>query len=97
MFIISITYKTDLSIVEKHMDAHIAYLESFYASGKFVASGRKVPRTGGIILLNAISANEAEIIYKQDPFFIADVADFEVIEFVPTMTSQDFEQLKACV
>lgn len=30
VFVVSLTYKNKLSEVEKHIDAHIAYLEKFY-------------------------------------------------------------------
>ncbi len=94
MFVVSLTYTKDLSEVDKHIDAHIAYLEKYYALEKFVASGRKVPRTGGIILVNMENRAELDRILAEDPFHIADVADYEVTEFVPTMTAKGFETLK---
>ena len=51
MFIVALTYKAELSEVDQYIDEHISYLEKHYALGKFIASGRKVPRTGGIILV----------------------------------------------
>lgn len=53
MFIVSLTYVKPLAKVEKHLNDHIAYLEKYYKTGKFICSGRKNPRTGGIILFNA--------------------------------------------
>lgn len=50
MYLIILTYQKDLSEVEKHLEAHHAYLDKHYASGYFVASGAQVPRTGGVIL-----------------------------------------------
>ena len=50
MYIIILTYQKDLSEVEKHLEAHRAYLDKYYASGHFVASGAQVPRKGGVIL-----------------------------------------------
>ena len=49
MYLIILTYQKDLSEVEKHLEAHRAYLDKHYASGYFVASGAQVPRTGGVI------------------------------------------------
>jgi len=94
MFIVSLTYKTELSEVDKYIDEHISYLEKHYALGKFIASGRKVPRTGGIILVNAANMNELDSILKEDPFNIANVADYEVTEFIPTMAAAEFEAIK---
>lgn len=47
MFIVSLTYKRPLSEVDQHLEAHVAYLKQQYGDGHFIASGRKVPRTGG--------------------------------------------------
>ena len=53
MYLIILTYQKDLNEVEKHLEAHRAYLDKHYASGYFVASGAQVPRTGGVILCKA--------------------------------------------
>lgn len=50
MFIISLTYKVPLEEVDKELNNHVRYLEEQYALGHFQVSGRKVPRTGGVIL-----------------------------------------------
>jgi len=97
VFIVSLTYKTELSEVDKYIDEHITYLEKHYALGKFIASGRKVPRTGGIILVNAANKDELDLILKEDPFNIANVADYEVTEFIPTMAATEFEAIKGCI
>jgi len=94
VFIVSLTYKKSLAEVEKHIKAHIAYLEKYYALGKFIASGRKVPRTGGVILANTASREELDKILQEDPFNCAAIADYDVIEFLPTMAAGGFEKLK---
>ncbi|CZF81826.1 YciI-like protein [Grimontia celer] len=97
MFILSLTYKVELSEVDKHIDAHVSFLEKYYASGKFIASGRKVPRTGGVILVHVSSRDELDKIIKEDPFYIEGAADYEAIEFVPTMAAEEFSALKNCI
>lgn len=94
MFIVSLTSKSELSEVDKFISEHITFLEKYYALGKFIASGRKVPRTGGIILVNASNKDEVETIVREDPFYIADLANYEITEFVPTMASNEFEAIK---
>lgn len=94
MFVVSLSYKKDFSEVDKHIDAHMEYLKKYYQRGKFVASGRKVPRTGGVILVNNIDRSEVDNIIKEDPFYIADVADYEVVEFIPAMVAKGFESLQ---
>ncbi|MBF1288713.1 MAG: GTP cyclohydrolase, partial [Neisseria sp.] len=53
MFIVSLEYIKDLAVVETYLSEHIAYLERYYQAGVFVMSGRKQPRTGGVILMKA--------------------------------------------
>lgn len=93
MFVVSLTYKKPIAEVEPHLAAHICYLDECYAKGIFIASGRKVPRTGGVILAKAESRVALEAILQQDPFYLEDVAEFEVIEFIPTKTAPGLEQL----
>lgn len=95
MFIVSLTYKSDLSEVDKHIDDHVTFLKKYYANGSFIASGPKVPRTGGVILVKASGLNEIEQIIQEDPFYIADVANYDITEFTPKMTSNEFEALKS--
>ena len=96
MFIVSLTYIAKLSEVDKYIDDHVIYLEKYYACGKFIASGRKVPRTGGIILVNGSNRAEVDEIIEKDPFNIAHVASYEVTEFIPTMAAKEFEAIKKC-
>lgn len=93
MFIVSLTYKVELSEVDKHLDAHVAYLKKYYTLNKFIVSGRKVPRTGGIIIANFSTEAELNAVLKEDPFYIADVADYDIIEFAPTMAGKAFSVL----
>ena len=94
MFIINLTYKVALDQVDQHLEAHIAYLKQQYAQSNFIASGRKVPRTGGIILSQIKDKQNLLDILAQDPFHQHGLADYELIEFVPSMTSEAFENLK---
>lgn len=91
MFIISLTYKRPMEDVEKHIPEHIAFLDKYYAVNKFVFSGRKNPRTGGVILANNVSEIEINLIIKEDPFHKNEIADYEIIEFIPTKYDKRFE------
>ncbi|AZB27472.1 MULTISPECIES: YciI family protein [Chryseobacterium] len=91
MFIISLTYKVTIENVERHIPEHNSFLQKYYDSGLFIASGRKEPRTGGVIICKASSKNEVERIIKEDPFHIQQVADYDIIEFIPTKYNEDFK------
>ena len=94
MFIISLTYKYPLTEVDKHLEAHVAYLQQQYADGYFIASGRKIPRTGGLIIAKAASREELEAILAKDPFAKADLADYDITEFTASMVAAGFENLQ---
>ena len=94
MFIVSLTYKSDLEEVDKHLDAHVAYLKQEYANGNFIASGRKIPRTGGVILSCVKNREELESVLEKDPFNKAGIAQYDITEFVPSMVAQGFEILQ---
>ena len=93
MYIIILTYQKDLSEVEKHLEDHRAYLDRYYTSGHFIASGAQVPRIGGIILCKAGSRGEIEAIIAQDPFYQHQIATYQVIEFTPTKFSEEFSKV----
>ncbi|MDC6364529.1 MULTISPECIES: YciI family protein [Flavobacteriaceae] len=93
MFVIHLTYKVKLEKVDQYLDEHIDFLNEQYALGNFLASGRKVPRTGGIILSNNKSKIELEKIIEKDPFKKHELADYELIEFVPSKTCEELSFL----
>ena len=66
MFLFDLTYRAPLSQVDALLPGHIAYLERHYRSGEFLCSGRKTPRTGGVILCRASSLAEARAILEED-------------------------------
>lgn len=94
MFIISISYKKPLSEVDAFLVEHVEYLDRQYRKGVFIASGRKNPRTGGIILSKLKRKEDVEKAVQEDPFFKKEIADHEIIEFYPTKVAEGFESLK---
>lgn len=93
MFIIDLTYKVPLEQVDKFLHEHIEFLNEQYDQNNFIASGRKVPRTGGIILARITDRKEVENIIEKDPFRINNVADYAITEFIPGKTSEELKFL----
>ncbi|MDE3124683.1 MAG: GTP cyclohydrolase [Bacteroidota bacterium] len=93
MFIIDITYKAPTTSIDEHMASHVAFLEKYYQSGNFIASGRKEPRTGGIILAIAENMQVVEQIMAQDPFYVHQLAEWQITEFKPTKSVKAFAAL----
>ena len=93
MFIAILTYKKPLEEVDRHLQAHRDYLAEQYATGNFIASGPQTPRIGGVIMIKADNRAAVDSIIAQDPFNINGIADYQIVEFTPTMFAE--ESLKA--
>jgi len=93
MFIIDLNYIVPLEELDAHMAAHVKYLHKYYQKNIFVASGRKVPRTGGIILAMAGSMEEVEEIIREDPFHQHELAEFTITQFLTSQYHPDLKNL----
>jgi uncharacterized protein YciI len=93
MFIVTLDYVRPVEEVDVHMDGHRAWLEGHYAAGTFLASGPKIPRTGGVILARAGSREDIEGILAEDPFHIHGVATFTITQFTVRTAASGLEAL----
>lgn len=85
MFIAILTYKKPLEEVDRFLQAHRDYLAVHYAAGDFIASGPQTPRIGGVIMMKAENRAAVDAIVSQDPFYVNGIADYQIVEFTPTM------------
>ena len=92
MLIIDINYTKPFEEVEKHLQPHRDFLRKCYADGKFLASGPKNPRTGGIIIA-LTSKGEAEALIQQDPFYLQQVAKYSITEFNPVLHHDSIKEI----
>lgn len=92
MFVVILKYEKSIEEVMNHLDDHNIFLEKYYDLNKFICSGRQEPRTGGIILCNGNNKEEINSIIKEDPFYINNIAKYEIIEFIPTKYTDDFSK-----
>ncbi|MDI6099458.1 YciI family protein [Actinoplanes sp. NEAU-A12] len=93
MFVVVLTYRADLARVDEALQDHIAWLDRQYADGVFIASGRRVPRVGGVILAGGLSAEDLERRLAEDPFRRLGLAEYAVTEFVASRAAAGFERL----
>jgi uncharacterized protein YciI len=93
MFIIDLNYIVPLENLDAHMTEHVKFLRKYYDKNIFVTSGRKVPRTGGIILALANSREEIESILKEDPFHELKLAEFKITEFQTSQYHPDMKKV----
>ncbi len=92
MFILDITYVAPVERIDELMDDHVAWLRQGKAAGSFLAWGRKLPRTGGIVLAVGGRA-EVEAVAAADPFVSSGAASVQVIEMAPSFVAEGLEML----
>ncbi len=93
MFIVLLTYKVAISEVDKYLSSHREFLDYYYKQGLLVASGPMKPRTGGIIIAATKDKAHLESIFKEDPFWLAEIADYQIIEFTPIKHCNELKDL----
>ena len=89
MFIAVLKYKKPLEEVDRFLQAHRDYLAEHYAAGNFIASGPQTPRVGGVIMIKAENRIAVDAIIAKDPFNINGIADYQIVEFTPTLFCDD--------
>ena len=87
LFVIDLHYLVPLEQVDPFIEPHMAFIDQQYAENRFLASGPKVPRTGGMIIAVAETKAEIERIIRDDPFFQNDIARYTITEFNPRTTA----------
>ncbi|VAX43247.1 YCII-related domain protein [Acinetobacter calcoaceticus] len=92
MIVVTLTYKKPLAEVDAALKGHIAFLDHYYEQRKFLASGRRENRVGGVILVLSSSIQEVEEIMKNDPFYIHGVADYDFMWFEPSKSLEEIKE-----
>ncbi|MFJ4840902.1 YciI family protein [Streptomyces sp. NPDC088746] len=87
MFVLELTYTAPVERVDALMTEHVAWLDARYAAGVFIASGRKNPRDGGVILAVGEDRAEIERLAASDPFAEHGVCAYRITEFLATKTA----------
>lgn len=83
MIIIQLTYKASIAEIDHYLTAHREFLEYYYKQNLLVASGPLNPRTGGIIIAASKDKEYVESIFKKDPFYQAELAEYQFLSFTP--------------
>lgn len=93
MIIVKLHYKAPLSEVDKYLQAHREFLDYHYKQGLFLASGPMNPRNGGILIALTKDRKQLEKILEKDPYNLAEIADYEYIEFTPVKHRDEIKDL----
>lgn len=94
MFIVTLTYLKPVEEIDALMHDHLEWLEKGYADGLFIASGRRVPRTGGVILARSGDEQALRDALARDPFVVHAAARCDVVEFVASKAMPGADILK---
>jgi uncharacterized protein YciI len=89
-----LTYTASLDRVDELREDHMAWLRVQFEAGIFVASGRKEPRTGGIIIAVGNEMPAMEALVKTDPFAVAAVCEYRITNFLATTVTPALEQYR---
>ncbi len=93
MFLVDMQF-TDLEKITPELtDAHRAYLAAQYQNNQLMFGGRKVPRTGGILL--SLHQDKAELVamLAADPFMQSGAVSYSITEFVPVMAAPNYAEM----
>ena len=97
MYLILLHYTSDLKTVDSLLPEHTRFLQKNYDRGTFLMSGRRIPRTGGVIVARAENEEKLWGIIREDPFYINGVSKYEIIPFIASMTAPDLESYKETI
>jgi uncharacterized protein YciI len=92
--VITLAYTASLDEVDRHMPAHVAWLEKGFDEGVFLLAGRQVPRVGGVILCRG-HRDEVEAVAATDPFVTEGVASVTVTEVATSFAAPAIAELLA--
>jgi uncharacterized protein YciI len=93
IFVVILRYIVPIDEIDSHRPAHLAFLDNLYAQGVFITSGTQQPRSGGIMLAKAESRAHLKKLLAEDPFYVHNLAEYQIFEFTPTRYSDKFKEI----
>ncbi|HCM9227693.1 YciI family protein [Enterobacter bugandensis] len=93
IYVVVLTYIKPLEDVDSQIPAHVEWLKKGYLDGVFLASGRRIPRDGGVILAKCDNIEVLETRLRQDPFQKLNIAKAEIFPFEATMKAHLLESI----
>ena len=95
MYLVDMTFTDMAKITPELTEKHKQYLEKEYQLDKLMFGGRKVPRTGGILISQHASEHDLEAVLNADPFVKSGAVSYSVTEFIPVMASKAYQNIVA--
>ena len=75
------TYLQPPDVIEQTRPAHLEFLKDEIAAGRLLLAGRQEDSSGGLLITDDMSADEAQDIISRDPYTRAGVGRYERISF----------------
>lgn len=95
MYLVDMNFIDMSKVTPELTERHKKYLEKQYKSSLLMFGGRKVPRTGGI-LVSAHPTKEALVgVLESDPFVASGAVSYVITEFIPVMASEQYASIIA--
>ena len=93
MFVLIAKYKKQAEEVDRHLEAHKAWIKRNFDAGLFLLTARQVLLVGGLILATGQSEAQMRELIAEDPFFTSGSAEYDVLEFDPVRSTPELESL----
>jgi len=92
VFVLIARYNRPADVVDQHLDEHIAWIRRHAEAGRVLVTARQNPVVGGLIIATGDRAEIDEMI-SEDPFVVAGVSQYEVLEYDVRRTAPGLERL----
>lgn len=93
LYVVVLSYIRPLEEIDAQLAAHAEWLDKGYADGVFLASGRRIPRTGGVIIAKAENLERLQDRLREDPFQRLGLSKADILPFEPSRYVEGFETL----
>ena len=84
MFVLISHFQKPVDEVYRSFEAHSAWVQRQYESGRILVSGRREPTTGGIIVARAASEQELREVLTEDPYQQQGLVEYDIFAFEAT-------------
>ncbi|MEV0680031.1 YciI family protein [Actinosynnema sp. NPDC050436] len=93
MYIVLLEYIKPLDEVDYALPDHVDWLNKQYQAGHFLASGRQVPRVGGVIIARPMLRGKLDALLATDPFAVQKLVRHRVVQFQATRTAPELTKV----
>jgi uncharacterized protein YciI len=89
MYVVLITYTAPLEEIDYVLADHATWLGKQYEAGFFLASGRRDPLIGEVIITAPMNRDKLSAVLGTDPFSLHRFAHYDVVAYQATRTCRE--------